>query len=266
MDLRFDALSLTLRGRPVLRGVSGHLKKGQVTVILGANGAGKSSLLSCLASLRMPDHGAVMLGDEPLANVPAELRARRIGLLPQQADIHWEINVRALVALGRLPHQGGWARWGGKSAADDAAIDKAMAQTDCAQFADRKALRLSGGEQARVLLARVLAGDPDWVLADEPLANLDPAHQMDAISCLKNVAQAGAGVALVLHDLTQAARIADHVIIMKDGCIQAAGSCAQVLTQSQLADAFGVSVHIGKDDHGAPIITPISRAGAVIGA
>ena len=262
MDIRFYALSLNLRGRPVLQNVSGHMQKGKVTVILGANGAGKSSLLSCLASLRTPDSGTVMLGEDALSNIPAELRARRIGLLPQQADIHWEINVRALVALGRLPHHGRWSR----SAADDAAIDKAMEQTDCAQFADRKALRLSGGEQARVLLARVLAGEPDWVLADEPLANLDPAHQMDAVTCLKNVAQAGAGVALVLHDLTQAARIADHVIILNNGRIQAAGTCAQVLTHEQLAKAFGVSVHIGEDDQGAPILTPVGRANGAAGA
>jgi iron complex transport system ATP-binding protein len=263
MDIRFDALSLTLRGRPVLRDVSGHLQKGKVTVILGANGAGKSTLLSCLAGLRIPSSGSVMLGDTPILEIPSDARARHIGLLPQQVDIHWEINVRALVALGRLPHQGRLRKWSGESADDTAAITKAMVQTDCTQFAERKALRLSGGEQARVLLARVLAGEPDWVLADEPLANLDPAHQMDAISCLKDVARAGAGVVLVLHDLTQAARIADHVIIMKQGRIQAAGSSAQALTHAQLAQAFGVSVHIGKDEHGAPIITPVGRAQAV---
>ncbi|WP_411291604.1 ABC transporter ATP-binding protein [Sphingorhabdus sp.] len=256
MDIRFDALSLTLRGRSILQNVSGHLQRGKVTAILGANGAGKSSLLSCLAGLRTPDSGMVFLDNQPLTSVPARVRARLIGLLPQQADIHWEINVRALVALGRLAHQGRW----GKSAADDAAIAKAMTQTDCLQFANRKALRLSGGEQARVLLARVLAGEPDWVLADEPLANLDPAHQMDAVSCLKDVAQSGAGVVLVLHDLTQAARIADHVILMKAGRVQAAGTCAQVLTPDQLAEAFGVTVHIDSDAQGAPIITPIRRA------
>lgn len=260
MDIRFDALSLKLRGRLVLQDVSGHLQKGKVTVILGANGAGKSTLLSCLASLRQPDSGTIMLGEQPLAAIPAHIRARHIGLLPQQADIHWEINVRALVALGRLPHQGRIGSWHGNTAEDDAAIAKAMALTDCTQFANRKALRLSGGEQARVLLARVLAGEPDWVLADEPLANLDPAHQMDAVTCLKEVAREGAGVVLVLHDLTQAARIADHVIIMKHGCIQAAGTPANVLTQPQLADAFNIAVHIGSDEQGAPIITPVRRA------
>jgi iron complex transport system ATP-binding protein len=257
MDMRFENLSLNLRGRPILHGVSGHLQKGKVTAILGANGAGKSTLLSCLAGLRTPDSGTVMLGDQPLSSISAQTRARQIGLLPQQADIHWEINVRALVALGRLPHQGRW----GKTDADDAAIDRAMAQTDVAQFADRTALRLSGGEQARVLLARVLAGEPNWVLADEPLANLDPAHQMDAAACLKAVARGGAGVVIVLHDLTQAARIANHIIIMNCGRIQAAGTPAEVLTHDQLASAFGVAVHISHDDTGAPVITPIGRAG-----
>jgi iron complex transport system ATP-binding protein len=256
MDIRFDDLSLTLRGRRILQGVSGHLKKGTVTAILGANGAGKTTLLSCLVGLRTPDSGTVMLGDKPLASITAQTRARQIGLLPQQADIHWDISVRALVALGRLPHQGRW----GKTDADDAAVDRAMAQTDVTQFAGRTALRLSGGEQARVLLARVLAGEPDWVLADEPLANLDPAHQMDAVACLKEVAQAGAGVVLVLHDLTQAARIADHIIIMNSGHVQAVGKAAEVLTHDQLVKAFGVSVHISSDDQGAPVITPIGRA------
>jgi iron complex transport system ATP-binding protein len=259
MDMRYEKLCLSLRGRPVLQDVSGHLQKGKVTVILGANGAGKSTLLSCLAGLRWAESGTVYLGDQPLSGIPATMRARQIGLLPQQADIHWEINVRTLVALGRLPYQGGLGNWGTKNAADEAAITKAMTQTDVTQFADRKALRLSGGEQARVLLARVLAGEPDWVLADEPLANLDPAHQMDAMACLKNVATEGAGVVLVLHDLTQAARIADHIIIMNKGRVQATGTCGEVLTRDQLAAAFGVSVHFGSDAQGAPIITPISR-------
>lgn len=255
MGLRFEHLSLTLRNRPVLRDISGAFTPASVTVILGANGAGKSTLLSCLAALRRPDSGVVTLDGKPLPTIPAMERARQIGLLPQQADIHWDINVRALVALGRLPHHGRW----GRSAADEAAIDEAMAQTDCARFASRKAQRLSGGEQARVLLARVLAGKPDWVLADEPLANLDPAHQLDAMACFRAAATAGAGVVLVLHDLTQAARIADHLIVMKEGEILASGPAAQVLTPAVLEAAYGVRVHIGQDETGAPVIAPIAR-------
>ncbi len=255
MELRFDHLSLNLRGRQILNDISGELHHGKVTAILGANGAGKTSLLSCLAGLRTPGAGTVMLGGQPLPNWASIERARHIALLPQQGDIHWDINVRALVALGRLPHHGRWNR----NAEDDAAIDAALAQTNCTELADRTALKLSGGEQARVLLARVLAGQPDWILADEPLANLDLAHQLDAAACLTSAAQAGAGVVLVLHDLTQAARTADYVIIMKQGTILTAGPTSDVLTKDIIAQAFGVSVHIGSNEDGAPIITPISR-------
>lgn len=255
MGLRFEQLSLTLRGRPVLTGASGAFAPGKVSVVLGANGAGKSTLLSCLAALRRADAGQVLLDERPLQAIPAQERARRIGLLPQQGDIHWNVNVRALVALGRLPHHGRW----GRSAADEAAIDEAMALTDCSQFAARKAQRLSGGEQARVLLARVLAGKPEWVLADEPLASLDPAHQLDAINCFRAAAAAGAGVVLVLHDLTQAARIADHLIVMKGGGIIASGPAAEVLTPAVLEAAYGVRVHIGRDETGAPVLAPMAR-------
>jgi|EndMetStandDraft_4_1072995.scaffolds.fasta_scaffold41170_2 iron complex transport system ATP-binding protein len=255
MGLSFESLSLTLRGRSVLRQVSGVLAPGEVTVILGANGAGKSTLLSCLAGLRLPDAGLVRLGGTALLTLTARERARAIALLPQQADIHWNVNVRALVMLGRLPHQGRW----GHGPADDAAVDAALAATDSVQLADRKAQRLSGGEQARVLLARVLAGEPRWILADEPFASLDPAHQIDAAMVLRRAAEAGAGVALVLHDLTQAARLADRVIVMKAGAVLAAGTVAEVMTPAVLEAAYGVRVHAGRDDDGAPLIVPVAR-------
>jgi iron complex transport system ATP-binding protein len=253
--LSFDQVALSLRDRPVLCGVSGRLQRGEVTVILGANGAGKSTLLSCLSGLRTPDGGTIQLGDQPLDQMSARERARAIGLLPQQADIHWNVDVRALVALGRLPHHGRW----GRSTADEQAIDAALAATDCSALATRKAQRLSGGEQARVLLARVLAGEPDWILADEPFASLDPAHQMDAATCLQAAVQGGAGVVLVLHDLTQAARIADQVIVMRTGHILAAGTVREVMTADVLRDAYGVQVHIGQDDAGNPLIVPVAR-------
>lgn len=256
MGLRFDNLALALRGRPVLHGVSGTVAIGEVTVILGGNGAGKSTLLACLAGLRTPDGGTVRLDDRVLPALSPIERARLIGLLPQQADVHWNVNVRNLVALGRLPHRSRW----GLGAEDEAAIDGAMAATDCRHLAARKAQRLSGGEQARVLLARVLAGQPRWILADEPFASLDPAHQIDAAACLRAAAASGAGVAVVLHDLTQAARMADRVIVMKAGKILAAGRVAEVMTPSVLEAAYGVRVHCGHDDEGAPLIVPVGRS------
>lgn len=255
MELRADALSLTLRGRAVLRAVTGAVPSGLVTVILGANGAGKSTLMACLAGLRVPDAGTVSIDGAPVDTLSPQARARRIGLLPQQADIHWNVNVRTLVALGRLPHRGRF----GPGAGDEAAIDAAMVAADCAHLATRKAQRLSGGEQARVLLARVLAGEPDWILADEPFASLDPAHQIDAAASLRAAAARGAGVAVVLHDLSQAARIADRVIVMKEGAVLAAGPAGDVMIAPVLEAAYGVRIHVGQDDEGGPIIAAVAR-------
>ena len=256
MDLSFCDLHLILRGRKILDGLSGHMRPGQITVILGANGAGKSSLLSCLAGLRQPTSGHAQLGDTPLSSLSANERAKQIGLLPQKGEIHWDINARALVALGRLPHHGRW----GSGPADEQAVDAAMIATDVVHLAERKAQRLSGGEQARVLLARVLAGQPRWLLADEPLANLDPSHQLDALERLAECARSGVGVVVVLHDLTHAARIADHILLLKQGRMLAAGPRDAVLTPALIAEAFGIDVHIGRDDTGAPFIIPSRRA------
>lgn len=257
MDLEFRALDLSLRRRPVLQGVSGLMRQGRVTVILGANGAGKSSLLSCLTGLRHPDKGDVLLGGRSIARLDRRERARLIGLLPQRPDIHWDVEVQALVALGRLPHQGRW----GAGPADVAAVSAAMAATDCAHLAQRNVMRLSGGEQGRVLLARVLAGEPQWLLADEPLASLDPGHQLDVLDRLKQCASNGAGVVVVLHDLTLAARIADDVLVLKQGRIIASGPRAGVLTPDVLAEAYGVEVHIGESATGEPMVVPLRRIG-----
>jgi iron complex transport system ATP-binding protein len=243
--LRADTIDLTLSGRPVLRAVSVACAPGKVTVILGPNGAGKSSLLACLSGGRAVNLGVVSLGGQPLSTITGKDRARRIGLLPQSGDVHWDIEARALVALGRFAHQ----RRGGLSAPDIAAIDTAMHATDTAQFATRNVKQLSGGERARVLLARVLAGEPEWLLTDEPLANLDPGHQIDMLSVLSAQAKRGTGVVAVLHDLGQAARTADHIVLMQNGAVFASGTPAQVLTRETLGAVYGVAcvVEAGTD-------------------
>ncbi len=260
MTLRFDHVTVNVNGRDILRDISGELCQGKVTVILGANGAGKSTLLSCLAGLRRPYAGQVLLSGTPIETLPAQQRARRIGVLPQQAEIHWDVDVQSLVALGRLPHHGRWGpNKGAAGEADYTAVARAMAATDVTHLARRKAQQLSGGEQTRVLLARVLAGEPEWLLADEPLANLDPAHQLDALARFTTCAQSGMGVILVLHDLTQAARIADHLLVMQAGKIIACGNPDVVLTPDTLADAFGIHAHIGRDDDGKRFILPVAK-------
>lgn len=254
--LSVDGISLSLAGRAVLRDVTVAFRPGAVTALLGPNGAGKSTLLACIAGLRQPDGGQVLLNGQPRADLARRDLARRIGLLPQVADVHWDVDVATLVALGRYPHR---ARWG-ESAADRDAVARAMATTDVTQFADRPVSALSGGERARVLLARVLAGEPDWLLADEPLANLDPAHQHDALDCLRSVARAGAGVIVVLHDLNHALRIADRVVLMARGAVVAKGAVEDVLTPERISETYGVTVERAVTASGQPVIVATGRA------
>lgn len=258
MALILDSVGVTLGGRHVLADVSARLEPGRITAILGPNGAGKSSLVKAMAALLAHD-GRVALDDRSVASLSPETRARRIGYLPQDATVHWNMRVAEIVALGRLPHRG--ARFGA-SDADRAAIGAAMAATGTMAFADRLVGTLSGGERARVLLARVLAGAPEWLLADEPLASLDPAHQIDLLDRLRAVAAAGAGVVVVLHDLVQAARAADDVLLLHQGRVAGFGLAGDVLTAARLAGTFGVRV-VMVEEAGRRLPVPIGRIGLV---
>jgi len=254
--LAAEDIMLTLGGRRVLDAISTTFTPGRVTAVLGPNGAGKSTLLSCLAGLRTPDEGRVVVDGQPRSALSMRDLARQIGLLPQGADVHWDVDVATLVALGRYPHR---ARWG-ETEADGAAVARAMAATDVTQFATRPMTALSGGERARVLLARVLAGEPQWLLADEPLANLDPAHQLGTLECLREVTRSGAGVILVLHDLNHAIRVADEVLLLCDGRIIAQGAPEDVLTPQRIAETYGVSSHIGTTPDGVRFIVTSQMA------
>lgn len=254
-SLTAEALSLTLAGAVILNAINARFMPGEVTVVLGPNGAGKSTLLACLAGLRAADAGDVLIGGVSRAKIDRRALARRIGFLPQSADVHWDIDVQTLVGLGRFPHRGRW----GETVADRAAVAQAMAATDVTRFAERRVNTLSGGERARVLLARVLAGEPEWLLADEPLANLDPAHQLDGLDCLRRVAGAGAGVVVVLHDLNHAARVADQVLLLRNGHVIAHGPPESVLTEDLIAKTYGVTSHIGTTPDGQRFIVPNAR-------
>ncbi len=256
MDLSFEGLGVVLSRRPVLHAVSAVLRPGRVTAILGPNGAGKSTLVKAAAALVPLAQGHARLGDRDVHAMPPRERARTIGYLPQDAAVHWNMPAHAVVALGRLPHRGPHAAL---SPADHAAIDAAVDTTEVAHLLHRPVGELSGGERGRVLLARVLAGAPDWLLADEPLAALDPAHQIDLLDRLRGVAQGGAGVVLVMHDLVQAQRAADDALLLQDGRVVAFGPAADVLTADNLARVFGVRVAELVDD-GRRLLVPVGRA------
>lgn len=215
MKLSADNLAFPNR----LAGVSLALEPGTITAICGPNGAGKSSLLQCLAGLLAPESGAVTLGETTLASLHPRERAKAIGYLPQEPQIAWDVAVRNLVALGRLPNRD----------RGEAQVVAAMEAMDVAHLAHRPASRLSGGERARVLLARVLAGEPQWILADEPLAALDLAHQLELLAHLRRAAESGAGVVLVLHDLALAMNHADRAVVLSEGALAADGPCKDAL-------------------------------------
>lgn len=231
-------LTVELGGRRLLDRVDIALNRGQVTAIIGRNGVGKSTLLACLAGLGSPSSGLVSLGPTPILTLPAWLRARQIAFLPQIPEIAWAVTVGTFVGLGRIPFVGA----SGLRRQDRDAVDAALAATGLTMLAERVATTLSGGERARMLLARAMAGEPDWLLADEPLTGLDPAHQRDAATMLRNIAATGKGVVVTLHDLTLVARMADRVIILNDGKILADGSPGQALTEENLWRAYGVRV------------------------
>ena len=219
--MNLSAHSLTIPHR--LTNASLTLAPGTITAICGPNGAGKSTLLEALAGLLAPEGGHVALGETALAAMTPRERAQAIGYLPQQAEIAWDVPVRSLVALGRMPH--GDSRAPGVSGP----VDAALAALDLTAFADRRAQTLSGGETARVLLARVLAGEPRWILADEPLAALDLAHQLALLGYLRRAADEGAGIVLVLHDLALAINHADRAVVLDRGRVVADDTCENAL-------------------------------------
>jgi len=242
-----------LGGRHVLEDVSLAVSTGEIVAVIGANGAGKSTLLRTLAGLISPGEGAVTLGGRRLSDLDRATLGRQIAYLPQERAVHWPLTVRRLVALGRLPFRAAIA---GPSAEDRAAVAEAMATTDVTAFADRPVTELSGGERARVLLARALAQQPRFLVADEPTTGLDPAHGLALFTQFVRMAADCRAVIVALHDLSLAARYCHRVLLLKDGAALAQGAPRAVLTPELLAQAYGVRATVAEIE-GKPVVLPI---------
>lgn len=240
------AHAVTLAGR--LDGVTLDLRPGEVTALCGPNGAGKSSLLLCLAGLIAPGDGGVTMDGIALEGMAPRVRARSLGYLSQGGDVAWDMDVATLVSLGRLP-------WGGGGGGP--AVDAAMTAMDLEALAGRRLSTLSGGERARAMLARVLAGEPDWVLADEPLAHLDLRHAMALMAALRAQARAGRGVVVVMHDLAMAMNHADRVLVMAQGALVADGEPDEALGADVLRGVWGVEARwLGEKEGRALAVMP----------
>ena len=214
-----------------LEHVSLQLEEGEVLGLIGPNGSGKSSLLNVLGNVINAEGELTMQGESIHALTDLE-RARQIGLLPQEAAVSWSLLVEDVVALGRLPWRDN----------DSAMINEAIDKAGIRQLLGRGVDRLSGGERARVWLARVLAGAPRVLLADEPVASLDIHHQLSVMDVLKQHAIPGQGVIVALHDLALAARFCDRLCLLHEGKVVAIGETAEVLTEDILFRTYGIKV------------------------
>lgn len=254
--LRTRAVHVSCADNPILKGVDVQLSAGECVGLIGPNGAGKSSLLRIMAGLSMPISGAVELLDaasSPIAlhSLSAVQRAQTLAYLPQHETPAWPLAVEHLVGLGRAP----WHRpMGGKSSQDQQAIERALRLTDVEVLRQRRVTTLSGGELQRVLLARVFAGEPTIILADEPITALDPYHQLHVMELLADHAQQGGAVFAALHDLSMAARFCSRLILMHHGQVVAEGSPVSVLTQENLAKVYGIDAYVDCREEGVVII------------
>lgn len=252
MSLVVENLSVSLGGREVVHDVSFACPSGALVALVGPNGAGKTSLLRALAGL-VPSTGGMRLRADDLRSLDPKARARAVAYLPQGHEAHWPLPARDIVALGRLPHGAGDPTQ--LSRADAAAVEEAMRLADVEGLAGRPITRLSGGERARVAMARVLAVGAPLILADEPTAALDPRHQLDVMSVLRNAARAGATVIAVTHDLGLAARFADRALVMREGLLIAAGTPTEAFAPDILAQVFGIEAYRA-DVAGETVLVP----------
>ncbi|MBO9577420.1 MAG: heme ABC transporter ATP-binding protein [Microbacteriaceae bacterium] len=249
-SLRADRVSVDTGGRTILDDVTFEVVPGALLALVGPNGAGKSTLLGVLAGELAPSRGTVRLGERRLRELRHLERSRARAVLTQENAVSFPFSVRDVVEMGRAP----WARLA-SLAEDEAAIDAAIDATDIRHLLTRTYPSLSGGERARVSLARVLVQDTPIVLLDEPTAALDLGHQEDVMRVARRLARAGRAVVVVLHDLSLAAAYADRIALLADGRLAAIGAPDAVLTPELIARVYRVDVDIVRHE-GAPLVVP----------
>lgn len=243
--------SLTVEAGPkrLVDTVSLDARGGELVAIVGENGAGKSTLLRAIAGYVRPSAGVVTVDGHDVMAMTSRARARAIGWLPQAMPLAWPVKVRDAVAIGRFAHGGLPGRL---SPADAAALERAMQACDLTELADRSMAHLSGGELGRVHLARTMVGESGLLIADEPVAALDPRHRLGIMRLLRAQADAGKALVVVLHDLALAARFADRIVGMKQGRVLVDGPPAEVMSPAWIQTLFSVEAEVDSA-HGWPI-------------
>jgi iron complex transport system ATP-binding protein len=243
-------LEVSLSGRRILDRIDLAIETGTFVGLIGPNGAGKTTLMRALAGL-LPYSGEVVIGGRPLAQLSERERALAIAYMAQSRDIAWPLSVEAVVALGRLPHRPPFT---GLGAWDREVVDRVIAEMELAELRRRPATELSGGEIARVMMARALAQETCVVIADEPTSGLDPAHQIALMQVFRRLAAAGRSVIASLHELGLAARWCDRLLLVDKGRIVADGAPEQVLTPANLGAVYRIDAYLGHDAGGLLLV------------
>lgn len=258
-ELRVHDLVLGYTGDPVVENLDLAIPSGQVTVVVGPNACGKSTLVRALARLLRPRRGAVLLDGAEVHKLPTRALARRMGLLPQAPSAPEGLTVEDLVARGRFPHQRLFNYW---SAEDEAAVAEALADTALDDLRERPVDQLSGGQRQRAWIAMALAQQTEILLLDEPTTSLDIAHRLEVLELLRRLnRERGRTIVMVLHDLNEAARHADHMVALRDGQLIAEGVPHRVVTQDLVRRVFGIDSRIIADPlTGTPMVIPVSVA------
>ncbi|MDO4436047.1 MAG: Fe(3+) dicitrate ABC transporter ATP-binding protein FecE [Cardiobacteriaceae bacterium] len=244
MSFQIEQLQLGYQHKIIIPDLSIHLPQEKIIALIGANGCGKSTLLKALARLLKPQKGKIYYQNQNILNYSPKDYAKTLSFLPQHHFIPEGITVRELVGYGRAPYVN-W--WGKLSALDEEKVEWAMHQTQVSEFANRLATDLSGGQQQRVFLAMVLAQDADLILLDEPTTYLDLNHQAELMNLMRQLQKQGKTIIAVLHDLNQACRYCDELVVLKSGQLVAQGSPHAIMNEALLKQAFDLNVEIHQD-------------------
>jgi iron complex transport system ATP-binding protein len=247
-ELAASNLVLHRGGRAILENVHFRAARGEFVAVIGANGAGKSTLLALLAGLLAPDAGTITLDERSIAQLTRGDLARRRSYLPQNPRCEWPISVERLIALGLTPTL---PAFGGLPPAFRVRVGEMLAEWDLAGQRNQAATTLSAGELARAMLARALVGNPDILIADEPVSGLDPRHALDTVARLRNLTRGGMLVIASIHDLTLAARYATRIVALDRGRVAADGPPQDIVTSNLLRSIFDVEARVSASDAGA---------------
>ena len=255
--LQAEQIHLAYDGKSIIESLDLQIPPGQITALVGPNGCGKSTLLRGLARLLKPHTGSVFLDGKAIHALSTKEVARQIGILPQSPVAPEGLTVHELVAQGRYPHQGWLQQW---SAEDERVVRDALAITNMADFADRPLDTLSGGQRQRAWIAMSLAQQTEILLLDEPTTFLDLAYQLEVLDLLLDLNEQGRTIVMVLHDLNQACRYADHLVAMRQGEIVAQGAPSLIVDEALIREVFQMECHVTVDPiTGTPLCVPIGR-------